>query len=538
MKTKNEIHRRKTPRKFLIITWLALSVVTTSVPVVDWLRRPERSVFTGYSYESVGDIFGYLNMIEQAERGSMLFTPIMSAVPNAPGFFNPYFLILGWCGALFHLAPLVVWHVARVIFMFLMIVLLWKVLALLVEEEKPRRIILVGMLIISGASPNSHESSLFVSLLYSPLTLAMLCLMLGLTLASWDVVRRGLRWQNAAVIAGALCAQAFIQPYALPVMTILPIVWIALLYVQQRIPQRTLFRTAALVGLASAATFFLLYFMATHNPVVREYAVSFRNAFWSAGVVTVFVLLFLPPACAWSLCQKGKMLTRPTSLWMVLWLCITLIFMVAPYPYASRLVSVAHIPLEFFAVAGFVMLWRGGWTLFHHRPFALVMAAALLYTPATHLTANWLGGYDVESMKYLDVTMQNGFAWIQRNTPENAVFFVAPSWDTLFSQQANRRSYAISSGFQSDFSNRAQNSVRILAGYDSPEQLFEFVSQNHINYFLISEKERRFDSWVSAVFDPSVASPFAFRFSPERYPFLHSVYDVGGFQIFQVQPAL
>lgn len=528
----------KIPWRFLLVTWLILTAVTTSVPVVDWLRRPTGSVFTGYSYESVGDIFGYLNMIEQAERGRVMFIPIMSAMQNTPGFFNPFFLLIGWGGRLFHLSPLIAWHVARVVIMFFMIVLLWKVLVFLVEEEKMRRYILVGMLVVSGTSPNSHESSLFVSLLYSPLTLAMLCLMLGLTLASWDIAARGFRWQNAAVVAGVLCSQAFIQPYALPVMTIVPVAWAALLYVQKKILRYTFFRMVVLVGLASAVTFYSLYFTATHNPVIREYAVSFRNTFWPAGVVTVFVLLFLPSAYAWVLHKKTTMFTHSPSLWMVVWLGITLLLMVVPYPYASRLVSVVHLPLEFFAVAGLITLWRGGWTLFHHRPFALVMTAALLYTPVTHLAANWLGGYDVGSMKYLDVTMQNGFTWIRNNTPTDAIFFVAPSWDTLFPQQANRRSYAISSGFQSDFGDRAQNAVHLLAGYDSPEQLSAFVLKNHISYILVSEKERKFGAWVSMVFDPSVTTPFAFRFSPKQYAFLHMVYAADGFQVFQVRSSL
>lgn len=537
MNTTDTLVRNKMPWQFLLITWLALAVVTTSVPVVDYLRRPAGSVFTGYSYESVGDIFGYLNMIEQAERGHVLFTPIMSAVQNAPGFFNPFFLLIGWGGALFHLSPLAAWHAARIVLILLLIILLWKALSNLLEKEMPRRVVLVGMLLISGVSPTqNHESSTFVSLLYSPLTLAMLCCMLGLTLACFAVARNGLRWRSAAVIAGTILAQSYLQPYVLPVMVILPIVWVALLYLQQRIPRQTLFRTVMLVGLASAATFYLLYFMASHNPVIREYAVSFRNVLWQVDIIFLYMTFLLPATCAFVFYRRRKMLTHPASLWMVLWLVITLFFLFVPYPYSGRLISLVHVPLEFFSVAGLAILWRGRWKYFHCRPLAAIIIGSLLYPAALHLVVNWTGNYeDATSMKYIDATTQKGFIWIRKNTPHNAILFTAPSWDTLFSQQVNRQAYAISGGFQRDFWHRAQQSFDLLAGHESPERLFDFLSQNHIGFIVVSQKERDIEEWVSDVFGDTAALQYAFQFVPERYTFLYPVYDVEGFRVYQVK---
>ncbi|MBI3957087.1 MAG: hypothetical protein HY340_03820 [Candidatus Kerfeldbacteria bacterium] len=522
-------------RRLLIATWLALVVVTIIVPVVSWLRRPPGSVFTGYSYESVGDIFVYLNFIEQAKNGAVLFTDMFTPEPHEPVLLHPLFLILGRVAAAVHASPLVVWHAARALLLFPLVVVVWHLVAQFVRGRSLRIFGFAAILLTGGIAMESPITSVFLGGLYSPKSLlsfldTLVFVLLLLRLLQWQRVR-----STGALLTGLALWQALLEPYPLFLWGCLAVTAVFVSFLFERNARRTLLSFVA-IGVSLGVAIVVLAVMVLGSPILRAWSL---NAEGQSSSVLFVVLFALPLGLLASLgivARRRSLLTPPTR-FLLVWLCVGLAVLWSPYPYAYRLIGYVQPVLALFAVFGAVALWQRHSRTLLWKALVLLFLGLALSDTVRHVGFNLTGDYNGTEDRYLTADEVRLFRWVRDATPADSLFLTSPSWDTLFAQQAYRRVYATLGWQTIRLMDRLREAIDVYSGRLAGADLQQFVETNGIAYIVVGRRER-----VSGTFrgfgrdGEPIGIEASFDFLSGEAPFLQRVYHSETIDVYQVKP--
>ncbi|MBI4415058.1 MAG: hypothetical protein HY566_02360 [Candidatus Kerfeldbacteria bacterium] len=440
--------------RFLFAVIVSLVVLTTSIPIINWLQRPDGSTYTGYSYESVGDIFVYLNLIEQAKNGELLLKDFFTPEEHGGILLNPLYLILGWTARLFHLTPLVAWHLFRVLFLFAFVLLLYRVLAGVTRNERERRVVLLAILTTGSLLLLSHEASTFLSLLYSPMAGLTLLLSLGYFHLFLDAAEKGLTaWRFFGMfLLGA--AQSTSHPYVVVLWAAIPLVFI---FLGALIRERPL-RASIILALPpiSIAAFYLAFYFFTvfRSPILRSWAENAMLGPWPPSVLFLFLGALGLLAIVGIVACRNELWKNQRGRFFLVWLIVGIFISQIPgFPYAYRVMAVMHLPLAYMASMGIVWLWQKS-----RKHLRLQMLLVFLAVPAfsdniSHLTHNFRRDYRASQKLYLTSETSQAMLWLRKETPTNSVLLHSPGWDTLLAEQAYRQVYA-TAGWQTVDSTR------------------------------------------------------------------------------------
>lgn len=539
--TKTETSSKRISWKFLLITWLVLAVVTTSVPVVDWLRRPPGSVFTGYSYESRGDIFVYLNLIDQARHGSVRFQNFFTPDGYDHALFNALYFLLGRASSVVHVSSLVMWHVARDLLLLPLLIFLRMVIVFL---PIPRRIdhwVFLAVLVAGGIGVQNSESSVFLTALYSPMAVWSLAATLGVVAAYLRLREDGFSWNRTWWIIVLCVLEAFVHPYVLFLWVVLPL---TLLFLDAFLdPRRIARHVLAAVPLVAGSLlgFVLVAAEVASNPVLTTWAMTAMAKPWPImQTLQAFAVAgFFAIAGCVVLLGASDGAARPKRLSLVAWFVVAMVITRSPYPYAYRLMVYVITPMVCLATLGWLWFWRKYRGRVPHI-LLIFIALSTLFDPLHHLYLNTtIHSRDVQ-YRYLQPNDVAAVRWIRQMTPESSLILAGTSWDSLLAQQAYRHVYA-TQGWQTTNVLRRINQVNdIYAGKYSDDQLRDFLHQNHINYVIVSdwEKNGAVIQAEQAYLDKKFLAEHHYHFQPEQYHFLQLAYDKNGFQVFQVQLTL
>lgn len=525
------------PWKNILLLWLALAIITTSVPFVHWLRRPPGTVYTGYTYESVGDIFVYLNLIEQGKNGAVVFQDFFTSEKSQGGLFNPLFLVLGKTAAVFHLSPLVIWHIARVVLLFFFLFVLVKLVETLRLPSRTSWVAVLFVLCTGGVWLANSEAATFLSLLYSPMvtwsltTTALVMLLLIRSPQKKPSIVTALLF----ILLGVL--QAFIQPYVL-------ILWLGLgsvfLAVEAFFFQRSLLN--AVLTLAPLALGVILGYAGVTYEVMSSSVLSAwsHNAVvppWAWYQVDLFFGALLPLALFGARKFRHRFIeSSDRGIRMIfLWLLVAFVFSRSPYPYAYRLMLYVHLPLAVAAALGAVWLWDHTKKSYVARTALCFLFILAISDPLHHMQKNFTTKPGIPIFRYLQPEDVAATQWVRQHTPPDSVFLTAPAWDSLFATSAYRKVY-VTEGWQTvDFMEKITQSLAVYAGHMSPDEFFHFLQQNGIRYVVLSAWERNAASIAAQHFaEPRNVLEYQFAFQPSAYPYLSLVYDHGTFQIYEV----
>lgn len=528
-----------TPRRFLIAVGLCLSIITTAVPVIAWLQRPAGTVYTGYSYESYGDIFVYLNFIEQAKNGAPLFTQYFVSVPHAPALFNPLFLVMGWTARLLHLPALVAWHLGRIALLWLFLWMLWKFLRRLSLTEGERHVAVLSVVATGAVYLNNRESATFLSLLSSPMAIASIILPLVYFLTVLRTLERGLSWRRAVMLLAIAALQATVQPYTMPFWAVL---LLTLFFVEAMLRRRTTLRSVGLLlwcVLPIVMAYSAVVFVVLQSDALLTWSQNavFRTWRWQHVVSALLPLLPLAAVGAWRF--RSRLATHTPILLLVLWLPLALAFSQSPYPYASRTMLLAHLPLAMLAAIGGAALWRAQRARFAVRSLVLLLFVLSLSDNLHHLVANATQRFDqygnsfVRVFSHLTPDDQAALRWLRTETPKDAVILSAPVWDTLLAGVTHRYPYVTVMSARKE--QRFVEAWQIYAGQYDADQLRRFVAERSIGYITVSDRDRLSGWWEAKQSNlPIFAQQWPFAFDPSRYPFLELAFQQGTFAIYRV----
>ena len=361
----DNIQLAKPSKLFLnLIAMLALSLASAPY-LYAWLRREDRIyLWMGYNFD---DVCVYLSYIRQAASGSIRVFNEFTTEPQSGMLANPFFYALGLISKFTTLAPISVFHTARVLFGGLLFFRLGKLLKALEVPAKAYAPIfaltafsaglgwLPGLWALTGEqSPIDKwqpEAITFLSLLLNPLFLASMCLQLFCFEKLWLACKANSR-REAIMAGGGLALLALVHTYD---VISLATVWllIVIAVAAKRIPGLSLATIGKPLTTASICTLpFLIiqWLQAKSNPLFAA----------RIGVET------LSPSFAWVLAGFLPLLilgafnlrkSSNTPIWnyagiMALWFFGQVIAAYLPVPYQRKMLQGAHLPLCILAGIG------------------------------------------------------------------------------------------------------------------------------------------------------------------------------------------
>lgn len=526
-----------TPWGFLLAVFFVLTIITTLVPVVSWVQRPTGSAYTGYSYESVGDIFVYLNLIEQAKQGAALFENFFTPEPHSPMLFQPLFFVLGHLARWVHMSSLVIWHVARVGLLAPLLWVIWKCAERLFRAERAKKLAVLFAVGSGAVVSSTSEGSSFLMILYSPkavMTLWFTLLFFSIFLTMYERRATVLRVSGMFFLS---FLQAFLQPYVLLLWAAVPGVFLFVDVLLGLFRWRTL--VLVLVGVVAPVGFSLIALgaMVLRHPLLESWS---RNAYGLPYPWHVYLLLFgilLPLALFGVLRRQERFFLNTSARFFLLFFITTLALSLSPYPYSYRLVGYLHLPIAFFASAGALAAWELTRTRPAWRVLLLSLLALTLSDNIRHVAVNVTGKYLQSENRFLSAEDSAAVQWLREKTPEKSRILSSPAWDTLLAQQAYRHVYTTSGWQTTDVVHRIMESLAIYRGEYTPVELDVFLRNNDIHYLVVSSRERIKGHWRSFSGSDMIYDLVSFYgFRPEEYPFLHEVYASATFLIYRYQP--
>lgn len=478
----------------------------------------------------------YMNLIEQAQRGSVLFKNFMTPVQHDPVFFHPLFFLMGRFAAFTGIAAIPTWHIFWLCFLFLFLLVLRGFLSTIFSEQRDQQSAFFGILFGGLFYSSFYEASVFRLLFHSPLTaLSILTTLLWFWLFVL-VSRNGWRagYLIAVVLLGA--AQTTVHPYILLLWGVVPLAYTFFSVLSGHRSFRSvcilLLPFLTIIALGVVYLFFLL-----QNPVLREWSQAAQLNVWPWYQFAQYGVVLVPLAVV-ALFFRRSLLKNSGVHFLILWFLLALVFsmMRGLYPYAARLGLGIYLPLGVFVGIGFRLLWEFArkHPQFYVFVFYVVVLGSLDNGIILVQTVNDWGVYPITEYRYLDADARRAFQWVRASTTEDSVLLHAPRWETLIAQQTYRQVYCTYGGYSPTYSVRSNQCFHLYAGHYNQDALHNILQRGRVTHLLVGPLERNSGNHEFVLTGRSDYLRFLFAFSPDRYPFLTKVYDAGGWQIYEV----
>jgi len=123
-----------------VIVWIVVALIVTSVPyVIGWSRSTPDKVFGGFVI-AIEDGYSYLAKMNEGAHGAWLFHLVYTSEPHAGTLIYIHYLLLGKIAALVGLPLIAVYHLARLIFDALLLLITYRFIAMFSGSRAVRRI--------------------------------------------------------------------------------------------------------------------------------------------------------------------------------------------------------------------------------------------------------------------------------------------------------------------------------------------------------------------------------------------------------------
>ncbi len=361
-----------------VIIWISIALIITSLPYAIGLARstPDK-VFGGFVI-AIEDGNSYLAKMNEGAHGAWLFHLPYTSEPHSGTFFYLFHLLLGKVSGVTSLAPIIVYHLARLIFGALLLLTIYRFIAMFVASRAARRIAFLlivfsgglgWLLILLGQAGEpidliSPEAFTFLVVYAFPhIALARTCLLLGFILV-WDGDPRYSARGRRAVWAGIcwLLMGIIVPFYVAVVYAILVAAWLAVTIGQRRIDWGEV-RRSIVAGVIAAPILIYTFIVVSTDPIWSN---------WAAQLVILspsplqYVAAYLVVG---ALAVRGIIHVRRSNLRpqasnfqrLIGWVIIMPFIIYLPFNSQRRLIESWQIPVCIFASIGLVYRVLPGW---------------------------------------------------------------------------------------------------------------------------------------------------------------------------------
>ncbi|MBI5037525.1 MAG: hypothetical protein HZC01_02375 [Candidatus Kerfeldbacteria bacterium] len=374
-------------------------VVVTALPFIfGYLQRPVGMVFTGLHHLAPGDTNVFLSMIEQVRQGEGVFINLFTHEEQARAFINPLWLSVGWLTKISGISNLLALHIARSVWILILVWVLYKFLSYFIRDLRWRRWALVTLSFASGLGvffnpflfdanniyehPTDiwiSESVTFLSALHSPHLLAsltLLILVMYLMLRAFDTNLS--RYSVGAGIASFFLI--WFHPFNGPTVFGVLLVYMVTMFIRSNRIQWHWVKHYVVLGLLTAPPVLYLWFLAQYDWVTRNW--SAQNILYSPSVWMYLIGfgLLIPLALigGWRVLRNKD----PRQLFLVIWAVVAAVLIYVPVTFQRRMSEGMQIPIIMLAVFGIIFILQ---RLGNQLARLCVVMGLILFLPLTNL---------------------------------------------------------------------------------------------------------------------------------------------------------
>ena len=530
-----------------VAIWIIVALIITSVPyLVGWLRSMPDRVFGGFAF-AIEDGYSYLSKMKQGAEGLWLFTLPYTSEPHTPTIFYLFHLLLGKFSALTGLTTPFVYHLARLVFDALLLVVFYRFIAMFTAWRPVRRIaflliifsgglgwllILLGQTDWLGSAPIdliSPEAYNFLILYGFPhLALARTLLLLGL-IVWWA---RPIASNRRAVLAG-LCwfGMGLLVPFYVAVIGAIVIVGLLAEAIVARKVAWPQVGRAALAGLIASAPLIYTFVIIAIDPIWKNWAdqlviLSPHPLHYVLGYALVGGLAII-----------GIVKTRRQHVLdprLIGWLIAVPFLIYIPFNSQRRLIEGWQIPLAFSAAIGLVYIVLPAWSrsrfvkrLTRHRRYTVhglrswLLAGILILSATTY--ALTLVEQTARMVARVDLGFRDGaelaaLRWLDQRVTYNDVILSSYNTGNFLPVMVGAKVF-LGHGPETAYSADKLNLVKqFYFANTTDDWRREFLRQWPITYVFFGPQEKKVG-----------------QFDPARADYLTPVYDQDGYQIYKAE---
>ncbi len=493
------------PKLAWIWGWALFTLALASLPFVwGYLITPTDGHFMGLAFNAL-DSNSYLAKMELGARGEWRFSLVYTSEEHSGEYVYLFYILLGKVPAITGLPNIVVYHLARVLFGLMLLMVGYRFICRYFSEKAQRRTAFLllcfsaglGWLVAPFGLTDSTdlwvaESLTFFTLLanpHYPLATALLLLAIMWTQDGWE-------GQGKAAYAKA-AASAFILGFVHPFMLV-PLSGVLGGFVLRRAIQTrrinwpdwfgTLF-----VGIIAALGPVYTYIVMNANPFMRAWLGQNQTLSpWPIAYITGYGLLLIAAVAGGWWAERGTAsLPEPQRLrWQLLttWLVVNALLLYLPVGLQRRFVEGLHLPILCLATAGLYFAWKLRPRWIGRYVLATTLSTFLLL--ATQFS-NLYARPDPASLHplYLYNAEVDGLSWLRDNTGPRDTVIASPLLGNYIPTRAGNRVYL---GHDLETVNHDPKAVllgRFLRGEMVNPERANFIRQNNLRYLYFGPEE-------------------------------------------------
>ena len=454
------------------IGWSIAVLLLSCVPyAIATLLAPEGWQFAGILVNPY-DGHSYLAKMRQGLEGNWLLHLTCTPEPHDGAFIYIFYLALGHLAALTHLPLILIFHLARLVAGFTLLLTAFRFVALVTPHPHEQRLAFVLLFSASGlgwlgAIFNAFPIDLWVPEAFVPYSLytnphfplAMALMLAILQLVVWPQnsgVKKctGDRCVPRALLAGlAALALALVLPFALLTVWAILAVYLTWLYVtRRRLPWLQIWPTLG-VGLFSAPIIFYDYWVATTNPIIAGWtaqnvtpAPTMLNLVLGYGVVGLLAIVG-----AWIIAHQDRQNSKLDGERLVLlWTITTVVLVYLPFfDLQRRLIIGLHIPLCILAAIGLTRWLASSPLKLNYRRLVtnVVITTGALGTffvwgiPLIGLLLQPPAKLQTTALFFLLREEVVVFSWLRENTTQDNIILASPRLGMFVPDQTSARAF-------------------------------------------------------------------------------------------------
>jgi len=535
-------------QEWLFVIIISLAVLTlTILPTLTALTvaASNNLYYTSGSLASPVDRTVYLSQIEEARQGHIFIHNLFTSEPQI-GYLSPLWAALGLFSKISGLSPLFVFHLARLLLGFFLLVIIYLFISRIFSDIRWRKICFLVVVLNSGLGAFLTipwrqinidnvfgyfgieswycEGNAFLSLYHSPLyTISQIGIFLFFY---WLVTRMSAaRFKETLVIGFLIVLLGILHPYDLVILGFVSFTWLLTRSIQFKCYLWRDYLKFIMLGGFMAIP--LIYFA-----VIKELSPGFLGWYQQNIVLTpaplyimrvfgimslFFVFGFYP---AWK--SSDRLLK-----FMVIWAVISCFLLYAPLPFQRRLGNGLYLPVEIIGLYGINYYFN---KLRQCQYFGLILkqklvraVAAIMAIIAISLTTLYFLKVETDNFLlkqhfFISREEKKAMDWLKNNTNFGDIIASTEKTGNVIPAVAGRYVY---------LGHGHQTNNRLTKVLETEEVFFKTnINDNYKKKWLV---ENRID-YVYYGYNEAVLGDF----SPETKPYLNKVFQNHQVKIFQV----